>query len=789
MQLAETQTLTNKSLTSPTITGTGSIAGTFTGDVTGNVSGTAATVTGAAQTAITSVGTLTALDVDNIEIDGNTISSVAGTDLNITPLAGQQIVLDGTVIVDAGVVTGATSITSTAFVGDLTGNVTGTAATVTGAAQTAITSVGTLTALQVDNININGNTITSSTAADMVMNVTDGQSVVIEGLDIDDGVVTGASSITSTAFVGDVTGDVVAGTLDVNGISTLGSTTGSTVSAAGIVNVNNTTDATNGTDGSLQTDGGLSVAKSAYFGSDIEVNGIIVGRGTGGHSENTAVGSEALGTGVGQRNTAVGRLALRSYSGTSFDNNTAVGYNNSSQVSTGQQNTSMGAEALMNVTTASANTAIGAHSLINATGSSNTALGYAAGQVIVAGNNNTFLGKSANGSSATLNNATAIGYGATVAADNTIQLGNTSTTNVNTSGAVTGGSLTDGTATLTGGVMSGITGITLTGANLDSDDLTFSTVGSDGDIVLDSDDTVLLDADGVFEINSSAGAISIGNDAVAQAINIGTGAAARTIQVGNAASAAVNVDALAVDLTSVNAMSLSDGTASLVFDGSGATSITATTTTFTGNVKGPKSTGDDEFVTYFQLDSLGNKAPFHKSISAKKVDYVGSVAGDHQNLTSSTVGVGDQQMILHDNGSIAVIQYIESAEAANDNNAFAVQNESAGLNRGSILKIRDAGYYHVEIMIELNSTTFDTYLRGQLVKSDASAVESVITTGAVVVHGADFSESGYLQLSGIVECTAGDNALLINLFAKSIAGTPTVYVKSFNVTLSRVGEY
>ena len=76
------------------------------------------------------------------------------------------------------------------------------------AAQAGITSLGTLTALQVDNININGNTITSSTAADLTINVTDGQSVVIEGLDIDDGVVTGASSITSTAFVGDITGDV-----------------------------------------------------------------------------------------------------------------------------------------------------------------------------------------------------------------------------------------------------------------------------------------------------------------------------------------------------------------------------------------------------------------------------------------------------------------------------------------------------------------------------------------------------------------------------------------------------
>ena len=74
---------------------------------------------------------MTALQVDNININGNTISSTAGTDLNITPLTGQQIVLDGTVIVDAGVITGATSITSTAFVGDITGDLTGNADTST----------------------------------------------------------------------------------------------------------------------------------------------------------------------------------------------------------------------------------------------------------------------------------------------------------------------------------------------------------------------------------------------------------------------------------------------------------------------------------------------------------------------------------------------------------------------------------------------------------------------------------------------------------------------------------
>ena len=101
---------------------TGNVVGNLTGNVTGNASGTAATVTGAAQTAITSVGTLTALQVDNFNINGNTISTTGGTDLNIGPVAGQQIVLDGTIVVDAGVVTGATSITSTGFTGALTGN-------------------------------------------------------------------------------------------------------------------------------------------------------------------------------------------------------------------------------------------------------------------------------------------------------------------------------------------------------------------------------------------------------------------------------------------------------------------------------------------------------------------------------------------------------------------------------------------------------------------------------------------------------------------------------------------
>ena len=56
-------------------------AGPLTGDVTGNVSGTAATVTTAAQSNITSLGTLTTLTVDNVITNGATIGHTDDTDL------------------------------------------------------------------------------------------------------------------------------------------------------------------------------------------------------------------------------------------------------------------------------------------------------------------------------------------------------------------------------------------------------------------------------------------------------------------------------------------------------------------------------------------------------------------------------------------------------------------------------------------------------------------------------------------------------------------------------------
>ena len=184
------------------------------------------------------------------------------------------------------------------------------------------------------------------------------------------------------------------------------------------------------------------IAGKKEFSSDIKVNGLTIGRGRGNDDNNTAIGGGALGTGTGTRNTAVGAAAMANYSGTSFDNNTAVGYFNSVHLTSGQQNTSIGAESLMEVTTGFGNTAIGAQNLLHTTGSGNTGLGYSAGNGVITGSYNTFLGIGADASSTSINNSTAIGHDAVVAGDNTIQLGNNDITSVKTAGKLTTGAVT-----------------------------------------------------------------------------------------------------------------------------------------------------------------------------------------------------------------------------------------------------------------------------------------------------------------------------------------------------------
>ena len=99
-------------------------AGPLTGNVTGNASGTALTVTQAAQSAITSLGTLTTLTVDNVIINGSTIGHTGDTDL-MTVASGVLTVAGEVSMTTLDI--GGTNVTSTAAELNILDGVTATA--------------------------------------------------------------------------------------------------------------------------------------------------------------------------------------------------------------------------------------------------------------------------------------------------------------------------------------------------------------------------------------------------------------------------------------------------------------------------------------------------------------------------------------------------------------------------------------------------------------------------------------------------------------------------------------
>jgi hypothetical protein len=136
-----TQTLTNKTLTSPTITGTGAIAGTFTGNLTGNVTGTvsgnAGTVTNGVYT--TDTGTVTSTMIANgtiVNADINASAAIdktkiSGTAVTVadTGTVTSTMILDGTILnadINSAAAIDKTKISGTAITAGDTGTVTST---------------------------------------------------------------------------------------------------------------------------------------------------------------------------------------------------------------------------------------------------------------------------------------------------------------------------------------------------------------------------------------------------------------------------------------------------------------------------------------------------------------------------------------------------------------------------------------------------------------------------------------------------------------------------------------
>ena len=206
-------------------------------DINGNVdiSGTL-TVAGAVDFGDAALSNVGAVQLDSISGDGDTNTSITFSGSDVITIAtggaGRLTIGDGALspVTNNQIDLGTASlefkdgyfdgtVTADAFAGPLTGNVTGnvsgTAATVTGAAQSNITSLGTLTTLTVDNVITNGATIGHTSDTDLIT--------------LADGVVTVAGELDAVSL--DISGDAdIDGTLEADAITIGGVTLAETIS-------------------------------------------------------------------------------------------------------------------------------------------------------------------------------------------------------------------------------------------------------------------------------------------------------------------------------------------------------------------------------------------------------------------------------------------------------------------------------------------------------------------------------------------------------------------------------
>lgn len=154
--------------------------------------------------------------------------------------------------------------------------------------------------------------------------------------------------------------------------------------------------------------------------------GVFGGSSTG--TYNTGIGAFSLtSTTTGSYNTGVGQKSL--YNNSTGGSNVSVGNFAMNGNSSGSYNVALGMKSLYNNGAANSNVGIGYNALYANSGSTNTAVGENAGSSQSTYTDCTFIGGGAD-ASGSYTNATAVGFGASVTASNTVQLGNTSVTNL-----------------------------------------------------------------------------------------------------------------------------------------------------------------------------------------------------------------------------------------------------------------------------------------------------------------------------------------------------------------------
>lgn len=245
-----------------------------------------------------------------------------------------------------------------------------------------------------------------------------------------------------------------------------------------------------------------------------------------------------------------------------------------------------------------------------------------------------------------------------------------------------GTTITAGTSVAAGTTVTAATGLVSTTGGVTA---TGNSSISGGTIALNATGTNLIDATGVLELNSSAGVISIGNDAVNQNMNIGT-AGTRTITIGSATGSAAmsNVAITGGSITGITDLAVADG----------GTGVSTMTTAYAPVCAGTTATGALQVASTglgtagFILTSNGSAALPSFQASSGTGDVTAA-----SNLTDNAVvrgdggakGVQTSTMLITDAGEMtnpsqpAVLAALDTsdANATGDGTAFTLGSGNA----------------------------------------------------------------------------------------------------------------
>ena len=358
-------------------------AGPLTGNVTGNASGTAATVTTAAQTNITSLGTLTALTVDDVAIDGKVVTMTGSSSDTAVFTAGTNGTLS---IVTTDAAAAAANITITA---DGTFEADGTTITLDSAGDIILDADGA------DVIFKDGGTailtFTNSSSDAVITSGVQDKDIIFKG---DDGgsAVTALTLDMSEAGAATFNDKIIATELDISGnIDIDGTANLDAVDVDGAVNFAADVTFAAGAELITATAGTSNFRAGVNAGTNIASGGNynnLIGAEAGNDlttgDDNTVLGFAAFEAATTNSfNTAIGSRTLKSANKAGdpevvATSNSAVGYNTLTSLTTGSYNTGCGSQSLQNTTTALSNTVTGyASMLLSTTGSYNQAYGHA----------------------------------------------------------------------------------------------------------------------------------------------------------------------------------------------------------------------------------------------------------------------------------------------------------------------------------------------------------------------------------------------------------------------------